>query len=109
MPVVRPLLRHWGYDHERPVGKIDKKTRWHLAQQLTSWPISVSGPRPFDYAEVTIGGINTADINPETMESHLVPGLYFAGEMVDIHADLGGFNFQWAWASGVMAGRRRGS
>ena len=107
--LVRPLLRHWGYDLDRPVGKIDKKTRWHLAQQLTSWPISVSGPRPFDYAEVTIGGINTADINPETMESHLVPGLYFAGEMVDIHADLGGFNFQWAWASGVMAGRRHGS
>ena len=107
--LVRSLLVHWGYDLERPVGKIGKRTRWQMAQQLTSWPISVSSPRPFDYAEVTIGGINTSDINPETMESHLVPGLYFAGEMVDIHADLGGFNFQWAWASGVMAGRRLGS
>ena len=107
--LVRPLLDHLGFDAAQRVDQLGKGARWQLAQSLTSWPIAVSGPRPFDYAEVTIGGVRTEDINPDTLESFLVPGLYFAGEMVDIHADLGGFNFQWAWASGVLAGRRLGS
>lgn len=107
--LVRPLLAHLGIDAAQRVDRLGKRVRWQLAQCLTSWPIAVSGPRPFDYAEVTIGGVHTEDINPATLESFLVPGLYFAGEMVDIHADLGGFNFQWAWASGALAGRRLGS
>lgn len=107
--LVRPLLNHLGFDAAQRVDQLGKSARWQLAQRLTNWPIAVSGPRPFDYAEVTIGGVRTEDINPDTLESFLVPGLYFAGEMVDIHADLGGFNFQWAWASGVLAGRRLGS
>ena len=107
--LVRPLLDHLGFDSAQRVAQLGKGARWQLAQRLTNWPIAVSGPRPFDYAEVTIGGVRTEDINPDTLESFLVPGLYFAGEMVDIHADLGGFNFQWAWASGVLAGRRLGS
>ena len=78
--------------------------RGQLARALTDWVIEVSEPRPFDYAEVTVGGINTDGINPDTLESYLVPGLYFAGEMVDVHGDLGGFNFQWAWATGFIAG-----
>jgi predicted Rossmann fold flavoprotein len=107
--LVRPLLDHLGFDAAQRVDQLGKGVRWQLAQSLTNWPIAVSGPRPFDYAEVTIGGVRTEDINPDTLESFLVPGLYFAGEMVDIHADLGGFNFQWAWASGTLAGRRLGS
>ena len=107
--LVRPLLDHLGFDAAQRVDQLGKGARWRLAQHLTNWPIAVSGPRPFDYAEVTIGGVSTEDINPDTLESFLVPGLYFAGEMVDIHADLGGFNFHWAWASGVLAGRRLGS
>ena len=107
--LVRPLLDHLGFDAAQRVDQLGKGARWQLAQSLTNWPIAVSGPRPFDYAEVTIGGVRTEDINPDTLESFLVPGLYFAGEIVDIHADLGGFNFQWAWASGVLAGRRLGS
>ncbi len=107
--LVRPLLDHLGFDAAQRVDQLGKGARWQLAQRLTDWPIAVSGPRPFDYAEVTIGGVRTEDINPDTLESFLVPGLYFAGEMVDVHADLGGFNFQWAWASGVLAGRRLGS
>ncbi len=107
--LVRPLLDHLGFDAAQRVDQLGKGVRWQLAQRLTNWPIAVSGPRPFDYAEVTIGGVRTEDINPDTLESFLVPGLYFAGEMVDVHADLGGFNFQWAWASGVLAGRRLGA
>ena len=106
--LVRPFLDHFGCDSAKPVGVLDKGARWNLAQLMTNWSIEVSRPRPFDYAEVTIGGVDTDDINPDTLESYLVPGLYFAGEMVDIHADLGGFNFQWAWASGALAGRRLG-
>ena len=107
--LVRPLLDHLEFDAAQRVDQLGKGARWQLAQRLTNWPIAVSGPRPFDYAEVTIGGVSTESINPDTLESFLVPGLYFAGEMVDVHADLGGFNFQWAWASGVLAGRRLGS
>ncbi|MDE2733997.1 MAG: NAD(P)/FAD-dependent oxidoreductase [Gemmatimonadota bacterium] len=107
--LVRPLLNHLGFDAAQRVDQLGKGARWQLSQSLTNWPIEVSGPRPFDYAEVTIGGVRTEDINPDTLESFLMPGLYFAGEMVDIHADLGGFNFQWAWASGVLAGRRLGA
>ena len=107
--LVRPLLDHLGFDTSQRVDQLGKGARWQLAQRLTNWPIAVSGPRSFDYAEVTIGGVRTEEINPDTLESFLVSGLYFAGEIVDIHADLGGFNFQWAWASGVLAGRRLGS
>jgi predicted Rossmann fold flavoprotein len=107
--LVRPLLDHFGYEREAQVERIDKAIRWQIACALTAWSVEVSGPRPFDYAEVTIGGIHTDEINPDTLESYLVPGLYFAGEMVDVHADLGGFNFQWAWASGTVAGRRHGN
>ncbi len=107
--LVRPFLDHFGFDSAKQVGQLDKGARWKLAQLMTNWSIEVSRPRPFEYAEVTIGGVDTDDINPDTLESYLVPGLYFAGEMVDIHADLGGFNFQWAWASGTLAGRRLGA
>ena len=56
-----------------------------------------------------IGGIKTGAINPDTLESYIVPGLYFAGEMLEVYGDLGGFNFQWAWASGMLAGKGLGS
>ncbi|MFC1525279.1 NAD(P)/FAD-dependent oxidoreductase [Candidatus Latescibacterota bacterium] len=92
-----------------PVSSLTKAQRWRLAQGLTAWQIEVTGPHSFDHAEVTIGGVRTEEINPETMESYLVPGLYLAGEMVDVHGDLGGFNFQWAWASGYLAGQARGA
>ena len=75
--LVRPLLEHLGFDAAQRVDQLGKDARWQLAQRLTNWPIAVSGPRPFDYAEVTIGGVRTEDINPDTLESFLVPGLYF--------------------------------
>ncbi|MCY3789136.1 MAG: aminoacetone oxidase family FAD-binding enzyme, partial [Gemmatimonadetes bacterium] len=73
--LVRPLLDHLGFDAAQRVDQLGKSARWQLAQSLTNWPIAVSGPRPFDYAEVTIGGVRTEDINPDTLESFLVPGL----------------------------------
>jgi len=107
--LVGPFLERFDLPRGQRVDRLGKKQRWRLAQALTCWPIEVTGPRSFEHAEVTIGGICTGEIDPETLESYLVPGLYFAGEILDVHGDLGGFNFQWAWSSGQMAGMRLGS
>lgn len=64
----------------------------------------VSGTQSWSEAQVTAGGVDVSQINPDTMESRIVPGLYFAGEIIDIDGDCGGFNLQWAWSSGYMAG-----
>jgi predicted Rossmann fold flavoprotein len=74
-------------------------------QQVHGWSIRPSGTEGFEKAEVTTGGIDTDELSPKTMECRTVPGLYFIGEVVDVTGHLGGFNFQWAWASGAAAGR----
>jgi predicted Rossmann fold flavoprotein len=74
-------------------------------QQMHSWTIHPLGTEGFDKAEVTAGGIDTDELSAKTMESRKVPGLFFIGEVVDVTGHLGGFNFQWAWASGAAAGR----
>lgn len=71
---------------------------------LKSWRFEVTGTNSWPDAQVTAGGIDVRDIDPGTMESKLIPGLYFAGEIMDIDGDCGGFNLQWAWASGYVAG-----
>jgi len=70
-----------------------------------AWPITPAGTEGYDKAEVTAGGVDTDELSAKTMESRKVPGLYFIGEVVDVTGQLGGFNFQWAWASGAAAGR----
>ena len=67
--------------------------------------MTVTGSKPFEQAQVCAGGVYTKDICPETMESLLEPGLYFAGEVVDIDGMCGGYNLQWAWSSGHVAGK----
>ena len=74
-------------------------------QQVHDWIIHPSGTEGFEKAEVTTGGIDTDELSAKTMECRKVPGLYFIGEVVDVTGHLGGFNFQWAWASGAAAGR----
>jgi predicted Rossmann fold flavoprotein len=76
-----------------------------LEQQTHSWSISPSGTEGYDKAEVTAGGIDSRELSSKTMESRAVPGLFFIGEVVDVTGQLGGFNFQWAWASAAAAGR----
>ena len=105
--VVPPLLEKLKFDAEQKVAKITPNQRWQLAQGLVCLPIVATGPRSFDYAEVTIGGIDVREIDPHSMQSYIVPDLYLIGEMVNVHGDLGGFNFQWAWSSGHMAGMGR--
>jgi predicted flavoprotein YhiN len=72
--------------------------------QLSCWPFNPNGSEGFAKAEVTLGGISTAELSQQTMEAKRVPGLHVIGEAVDVTGWLGGYNFQWAWASGVAAG-----
>jgi predicted Rossmann fold flavoprotein len=74
-------------------------------EQLHSWTLIPAGTEGYEKAEVTAGGVDTDELSPKTMECRRVSGLYFIGEVVDVTGQLGGFNFQWAWASGAAAGR----
>ena len=76
-----------------------------LERNAHHWRVTPSGTEGYDKAEVTAGGIDTDELSAKTMESKKVPGLYFIGEVVDVTGHLGGFNFQWAWASGFCAGQ----
>jgi len=76
-----------------------------LEQEIHNWEVTPEGTEGYDKAEVTTGGVDTNELSARTMESRKVPGLYFIGEVVDVTGHLGGFNFQWAWASGFCAGQ----
>jgi predicted Rossmann fold flavoprotein len=76
-----------------------------VERQIHEWAVTPVGTEGYGKAEVTAGGIDTDELSAKTMESRKVPGLFFIGEVVDVTGQLGGFNFQWAWASGVSAGR----
>jgi len=76
-----------------------------IAADLHAWHFQPAGTEGFEKAEVTAGGVDTAGLSSKSMECRNVPGLYFIGEVVDVTGQLGGFNFQWAWASGAAAGR----
>jgi predicted Rossmann fold flavoprotein len=75
-----------------------------MEQQLHAWQVTPAGTEGYGKAEVTAGGVDTDELDAKTMQSRKVPGLYFIGEVVDVTGWLGGYNFQWAWASGVSAG-----
>ena len=77
----------------------------NLERETHAWAISPAGTEGYEKAEVTAGGVDTDELSPQTMESRNIPGLFFIGEVVDVTGHLGGFNFQWAWASGAAAGR----
>jgi predicted flavoprotein YhiN len=73
-------------------------------RDLHAWRVTPAGTEGYAKAEVTAGGVDTAELDAKTMESRKIPGLYFIGEVVDVTGWLGGYNFQWAWASGASAG-----
>ena len=77
----------------------------NLEKEAHVWTITPAGTEGYEKAEVTAGGVDTDELSAKTMESRKVPGLFFIGEVVDVTGHLGGFNFQWAWASGAAAGR----
>ena len=81
------------------------KTLRHLAEHINAWRVTPDGSEGMRTAEVTVGGVDTKELSSKTMEVQSVPGLYFIGEAVDVTGHLGGFNFQWAWASGHACGQ----
>lgn len=89
----------------KPVNRLSDKDIELLAKQLHKWKFVPKGTEGFGKAEVTKGGVDTDELSSKTMESKKVPGLYFIGEVVDVTGWLGGYNFQWAWASGFAAGQ----
>ena len=98
--LVDVILKKAGVDGGMIMNQLDKASRQRLVDHCVHYPLDVSGVLGYSKAEVTAGGIDFAEINPKTLESKLVPGLYFAGEILDVDGRIGGFNFQWAWASG---------
>lgn len=88
----------------KPVHEITKEERKKLVHELKNFTITINGTRPIEEAVVTAGGVSTDEINPRTMESKLVSGLYFAGEIMDLDAYTGGYNLQIAWSTANLAG-----
>lgn len=89
----------------RPLGQYGDKQLQSIAQQLQAWELTPSGTEGMRTAEVSLGGVDTHELSSKTMEARKIPGLYFIGETVDVTGWLGGYNFQWAWASGYCAGQ----
>lgn len=90
---------HWQGLSDTPLGDIKDKTLADIGQNLNAWQIKPAGSEGYRVAEVTKGGVDTRQISSKTMESTLVPDLYFIGEVLDVTGHLGGYNFQWAWSS----------
>ena len=102
--MIPVLIRLSGIPEDTKVNSITREQRLALVHLLKAFPIHVTGTRPVDEAIVTAGGVATKEINPRTMESKLVSGLYFAGEVLDLDGYTGGFNLQIAWSTGYVAG-----
>jgi len=102
----RRLAQHWCAAHGAcgPMTETSDRTLRALAEGLRDWQVRPSGTAGYQKAEVTLGGVDTDALSSKTMEARAVRGLYFIGEVVDVTGHLGGFNFQWAWSSGVAAG-----
>ena len=101
------LCEHWLAN--KPLRQYNAPELRAIAELLGNWPLIASGTEGYRTAEVTLGGVDTDGLSSSTMMSKRVPGLYFIGEVVDVTGWLGGYNFQWAWASGQAAGSALGS
>ncbi len=93
------------HDAVKPLNQFAASALRRLAEDLHRWKVTPSGTLGYNKAEVTLGGVDTDELSSKTMEAKSVPGLFFIGEVVDVTGHLGGFNFQWAWASGHAAGQ----
>lgn len=102
--LIPVMIKLSGIDPEKPLNSITKKERADFVALIKDLRLTVTGTRNFNEAIITRGGISTSDINPSTMESKKIGGLYFAGEIIDVDAQTGGFNLQIAWSTGHLAG-----
>jgi predicted Rossmann fold flavoprotein len=103
--VASALITSCGIDPALPAGQLPREARRSMVHALTALPLPVQQHRGWNYAEVTAGGVPLDEINFRTMESKKVGGVYLSGEILDCDGRIGGFNFQWAWATGYLAGR----
>jgi predicted flavoprotein YhiN len=87
-----------------PLGRLTREDRRRLVRGLVERPLPVAESRGYAFAEATAGGVPLAEVDTATMQSRVRPGLFLVGEMLDVDGRIGGFNFQWAWASGWVAG-----
>ncbi|MEK6592841.1 MAG: NAD(P)/FAD-dependent oxidoreductase [Pseudomonadota bacterium] len=103
----RRFAQQWcaAHDSARPLNRFSHSALKTLAHGLHHWQVQPSGTLGYNKAEVTLGGVDTGGLSSKTMETKTLPGLFFIGEVVDVTGHLGGFNFQWAWASGYAAGQ----
>ncbi|HEX4177669.1 MAG TPA: aminoacetone oxidase family FAD-binding enzyme, partial [Rhizomicrobium sp.] len=92
-------------DYAGPLGGLSEAGLQKLAAQIRDWRVIPAGTEGYRTAEVTLGGVDTNDLDSKTMQARTVPGLHFIGEVVDVTGWLGGYNFQWAWSSGWCAGQ----
>ncbi len=99
------VVKYAGVSGAKPLNELTDADIAAIAKACRDFTIALRGVEGFDHAQVTAGGIKTTGVNPETLESWFVPHLFITGELLDVDADCGGFNLQWAWASGVTAGR----
>lgn len=103
--LIPVILKESGIDDiKKQCQSVKSVDQENIINTLKSWRFDIIGTNSWSDAQVTAGGIDVSDIDPGTMESRLVPGLYFAGEIMDIDGDCGGFNLQWAWSSGYVSG-----
>lgn len=102
--MIPVLIELSGIPEDTRVNSITREQRMRLLHLFKAFPVKITGTRPIDEAIVTAGGVSTKEINPRTMESKLVSGLYFAGEVLDLDGYTGGFNLQIAWSTGYTAG-----
>jgi len=101
--MIPVLVRLSGIPEDTKINSVTREQRGTLVRLLKDFPVSVSGPRPVEEAIITSGGVNVKEINPKTMASKLIKGLYFAGEIIDTDAYTGGFNLQIAWSTAFAA------
>ena len=99
------MIKRSGIDPEKQVNEVTAEERKRLVDLTKAFSVTLTGLSGYNEAIVTQGGVNVKEVNPSTMESKKLQGLYFAGEVLDLDGVTGGFNLQIAWSTGMLAGR----
>jgi predicted Rossmann fold flavoprotein len=106
--VAAAVLHRMRVDGTTALAHLPRDDRRRLSRSLVEWPLPVVDSRGYNFAEATAGGVALTEIDPTTMASRVCPGMRLVGEVLDVDGRIGGFNFQWAWSSGFVAGRALG-